>query len=326
MAVSAVAIAIYMNLSGRAVEHPGSICLPTGSSFGVLLDSLGGDGEHLRKIAPFRRAARLSGLDKRVKPGRYILKEGMSYREAAQMFRRGLQIPVQLTFNNIRTLDNLAGALARQVEPDSASLAALLADPATAESYGFTPQTFMAMFVPNTYEVYWNISAAALLDRMHKEYGRFWNADRLAKLEKTGLTQTGVSTLASIVYEETKIPDEMPSVAGVYMNRLRIGMPLQADPTVKFAVGDPSIRRVLNVHLAVDSPYNTYMYKGLPPGPICMPSIKALDAVLNYGKHNYLYFCASPDFNGRHRFAVTLAEHARNAREYANALNRAGIR
>ena len=186
-------------------------------------------------------------------------------------------------------------------------------------------QTFMAMFIPNTYEVYWNCSVNDLLQRMKRESDRFW-ASRDAKLARCGLTRNEAITLASIVYEETKRQSEMPVVAGVYINRLRRGMPLQADPTVKFALGDFSLRRILHKHLEVDSPYNTYRVVGLPPGPICMPSIAAIDAVLNYQEHDYLYFCAKEDLSGAHNFARTLAEHNRNARAYAAALNRLKIR
>ena len=232
---------------------------------------------------------------------------------------------MRVTFNNVRTLDRLAGSVSRRIEPDSATLAETLTDPATAERYGYTPQTFMAMFVPDTYEMYWNCSAGDFLDRMKRESDRFWK-EREAKLARSGLSREEAVTLASIVYEETKKKEEMPRVAGVYVNRLRRGMPLQADPTVKFALGDFSIRRVLFAHLEVDSPYNTYKHAGLPPGPICMPSIAAIDAVLDFEAHDYLYFCAKDDLSGAHVFARTLPEHNRNAQAYARALNWRGIR
>ncbi|MDR2885843.1 MAG: endolytic transglycosylase MltG [Rikenellaceae bacterium] len=316
----------WMRQNARAVAVPGSLYVPTGATYQTLLDSLGADGHRLVDVGTFRKAARLAGLEKSVRPGRYLLKEGMSYRAVARMLRNGLQTPVRLTFNNIRTVDRLAGSLARQIEADSVELLRLFSDPKFTAEYGFTPETFICMFIPNTYEVYWNTMPEALCGRMKKEYGAFWNAERLGKAATIPLTPLEVSILASIVYEETKMSDEMPKVAGVYINRLRIKMPLQADPTVKFAVGNPTIKRVLNRHLEVDSPYNTYRRQGLPPGPICMPSIRALDAVLNYAHHDYLYFCAASDFSGYHRFAKTLAEHSRNAAEYAAALNRAGIR
>ena len=181
------------------------------------------------------------------------------------------------------------------------------------------------MFIPNTYELYWNCSSDEFLSRMQRENERFWQS-RERKLARTGLNRIEAYTLASIVYEETKRTDEMPRMAGVYINRLKRGMPLQADPTVRFALGDFSIRRVLNKHLEVDSPYNTYRHPGLPPGPICMPSIAAIDAVLDYENHDYLYFCAKDDLSGSHTFARSLAEHNRNAQAYARALNRRGIR
>lgn len=300
----------------RAVEAEAHLYLPTGATYEALVDSLAG------KIAdPTRLPRRMN-----IRPGHYVLEKGMTPRAIARMIERGLQTPVRLTFNNLRTIDRLAGSLARQTEPDSLAWLALLTDPALADSLGFTPETLLAMFIPDTYEVYWNTSPERLVERMHDQYERFWNDDRRAKLAETGLSQIEVSILAAIVYEETKMSDEMPKVAGVYINRLRRGMPLQADPTVKFAASDPTIRRVLNRHLTIDSPYNTYIYRGLPPGMIAMPSIRAIDAVLDYAHHEMLYFCASPDFSGYHVFARTLAEHNKNARAYARALNRAGIR
>ncbi len=331
LVVFAVAIGGFIYLSPMIstksiVEQESEILLPTGSTYQSLLDSLGGDGDHLINLARFERVASLKGLDKGIRPGRYILREGMSARAVANMFAGGLQSPVKLTFNNIRTLPQLAGRLASQIEPDSATLLAHLTSPATAERYGFTTEELIGMFIPNTYEVWWTITPEGLTDRMKKEYDNFWNEERTAKLNRTELSRKEVSTLASIICEETRMSDEMPTMAGVYINRLRRGMLLQADPTVKFALGDFSIRRVLNRHLEVDSPYNTYKYAGLPPAPICMPSISGIDAVLNFKESNYLYFCAKEDFSGYHNFARTLSEHNRNAQRYAAALNRAGIR
>ncbi len=305
-----------------------SLLVPTGADFGTVCDSLGGKGKYLRNVHAFRLASRMVGLDsKTVKPGRYLLHEGTSPLALVRMIKRGAQTPVKLKFNNIRTIELLAASLARQTEPDSAAWMAAFADPAFTAAYGLSPATIMTLFIPDTYEVYWNTTPGALCGRMQRECERFWGDEkRAAALIKSGFTPVQAYTLASIVYEETKRPDEMARVAGVYANRLRIRMPLQADPTVKFAVGDPSIRRILNKHLAVDSPYNTYKFAGLPPGPISMPSKAALDAVVNYERHNYLYFCASPDFSGHHLFARTLAEHAQNARAWAAALNRQGIR
>ena len=307
-----------------AVMRDGVVLIPTSSDFGQLCDSLSASGL-LRNEKKFERLARMRKLDRAVRPGRYALEAGTTYAELIDRLRAGLQSPVRVTFNNVRTLDRLAGSVSRRIELDSASLAETLTDPATAERYGYTPQTFMAMFVPDTYEMYWNCSAGDFLDRMKRESDRFWK-EREAKLARSGLSREEAVTLASVVYEETKRKEEMPRVAGVYVNRLRRGMPLQADPTVKFALGDFSIRRVLFAHLEVDSPYNTYKHAGLPPGPICMPSIAAIDAVLDFEAHDYLYFCAKDDLSGAHVFARTLPEHNRNAQAYARALNRRGVR
>ena len=327
VAVCAVCVAVGMVLlyvAGYrlpAVEREGYVYVPTGTSYQALLDSLGADGGRVRNVARFDRWARFEGVKKGVRPGRYHLTPRMGYRTVARMFRLGLQTPVKVTFNHIRTMEQLAGVVARQLEPDSAAMLAVLTADTAASACGFTRQTFPAMFIPNTYEFYWTTSPAGFIRRMQREYEKFWNVARLEKLSNIGLTQIEAITLASIVYEETKMSDEMPVVAGVYVNRLRIGMPLQADPTVKYAVGDFTLRRVLNRHLEVDSPYNTYMYAGLPPGPITMPSIRAIDAVLDYRPHKYLFFCAKPDFSGYHAFAVTLAEHNRNRDAYLRALN-----
>lgn len=309
---------------GRATAAAGVLYVPTGAGFGQLMDSLTAGGL-LADPAAFARIAAGRGLDKSLKPGRYQVQAGMTNAALINRIRGGMQSPVRVTFNNIRTADRLAGVVSRQLEVDSLTLLRALRSDSVAAAYGYTVATFPGMFLPDTYEMYWNSSAGDFLDRMKRESDRFWErrADRLAA---SGLSRDEAMTLASIVYEETKKRDEMPRVAGVYRNRLRIGMPLQADPTVKFALGDFSIRRVLFKHLGIDSPYNTYKHAGLPPGPICMPSIAAVDAVLNAEKHDYLYFCARDDLSGYHNFARTLAEHNRNAQAYARALNRLNIR
>lgn len=326
-AVCIVAVVVlWARVDSNAVANERTVLIPQGADYAELLDSLGADGAYIVDKERFDNVAVAFSLPDMVRPGRYIMRPGMSYVDVVKMFRNGLQTPVKLTFNNIRTMPQLAGRLAQQIESDSLELLSYLTSEDVAEKYGFDSANFIGMFIPNTYEVWWTVSPDALLDRMKKEYDRFWNEERMSKLEATGLTREQAITLASIVYEETKMSDEMPIVAGVYMNRLEKGMPLQADPTVKFAVGDFSIKRVLNRHLDVESPYNTYKNTGLPPGPICMPSVRAVDAVLDYDKHNYLYFCAKPDFSGYHSFAVTLAQHNKNARAYYDALNRAGIK
>ena len=260
-----------------------------------------------------------------VKPGRYKLKDGMSNNHLINMLRAGNQEPVRLTIHNIRTHEQLAGVIGNQLELDSVQLDKLLNDNSFLSEFGYEQKTVLALFIPNTYELYWNIGSKAFFERMQTENKRFWNKERLAKLEKTGLTKLEVSTLASIIEEETVRKDELPVIAGVYMNRLKRGMRLQADPTIKFAIGNFAVSRVLKKDLEIDSPYNTYKYAGLPPGPIRMPSIPSIDAVLNYQKHQYIFFCAKEDFSGYHRFAKTLQEHNRNARLYQQALNKRRI-
>lgn len=325
-AATAGTVIYTMFFRSNAVRTEGGIFIGQHATLSMLSDSLAKDGGYLKDMGRFHTAAELLGLDSSIRPGHYSIKKGMSYVQAVRMFQRGLQTPVKVTFNNIRLLPQLGGRLERQLEPDSLSFVQTFMADTVPAYYGFTPETFIAMFIPDTYEMYWTTQPAGFLDRMKKEYDRFWNDGRQAKLKELGLSETEVATLASIVYEETKMSDEMPAVAGVYINRLRLGMKLQADPTVKFAVGDFTLRRILYRHLDADSPYNTYMYAGLPPGPICMPSVKAIDAVLNYQRHDYLYFCAKPDFSGYHNFATTLAQHNRNKEAWVAALNRAGIR
>ncbi len=260
-----------------------------------------------------------------VKPGRYAIEGGMTMPEVIRRLRSGNQSPVILTFNNIRVFEDLAGRLSQQLMVDSLSLLQSFRDSRQAKKFGFNTETFPSMFIPNSYEVYWNTSIDDLLARMKREYDRFWNETRKEKAKRVGLTPVEVSILASIVEEEATYSDEYPTVAGLYLNRLRRGMRLEADPTVKFAVGDFTLRRVLFRHLEVESPYNTYKHGGLPPGPIRVPSIKAIDGVLNPEEHNHLFMCAKEDLSGRHNFATTHAEHARNAAAYQRALNERGI-
>ncbi len=321
----AMAAFLYSGRMARAVSGDCILYVPTGSGYGQLCDSLQRNNR-VNSISRFKFEAEFMRLPERIRPGRYQLKKGMSYKSLVRMLNTGGQSPVRVTFNNIRTIDRLAGNFSRQLESDSTAFAAFLYSDTTAGHYGFSPATFISMFIPNTYEFYWNSSPKVVADRMKREYDKFWAGEREEKLRSLGMTRDEVTTLASIVYEETKKSDEMATVAGVYLNRLRQGMPLQADPTVKFAIGDFSIKRVLNRHLEIASPYNTYKNTGLPPGPVCMPSIRAIDAVLENKRHDYYYFCARADFSGYHVFATNLAAHNRNAQEYYRALDRIGIR
>ena len=264
--------------------------------------------------------------DSRVKPGNYAIRPGDSMRDICLRLLSGNQTPVKLVVPSVRTLDRLAGAVGKQLMTDSASIAAILSDTQLIDSLGYTAATFPTLFLPNTYEVYWTMTPEQFITRMVKEHSRYWNTDRCALAKAQGLTLEEVVTLASIVDEETNKNDEKPLVAGLYLNRLHRGMLLQADPTVKFAHGKFDLRRILFEHLTIDSPYNTYKHAGLPPGPIRIPSIAAIEAVLNPARHSYIYMCAKEDFSGYHNFASTLAQHNANARRYQQALNQRGIK
>ncbi len=256
-----------------------------------------------------------------VKTGRYAIKNGMTVPDLIRVLRAGSQTPTKITFNNMRTKEDLAGRISEQLMIDSLSLLTALKDTTTIAELGFDDKTIVVMFIPNTYEVYWDTSVEKLLQRMNREYHAFWNDSRKAKAEKIGLNPIEVSTLASIVEEEATYADEYPIVAGLYLNRLKRGQRLEADPTVKFALQDFALRRILYKHLEVESPYNTYKNDGLPPGPIRIPSIKGIDATLSPTDHNYLFMCAKDDLSGRHNFATTHAQHIRNAAKYQRALN-----
>lgn len=262
---------------------------------------------------------------KNVRPGRYELKDGMNNFQLVRMLRSGRQKPLKLTFNNIRTRQQLAGRLSKLIMADSLSIINCLSDSAYLAPYGFTAQTSIANFIPDTYEVFWNLTAKEVFEKMNKEYLKFWNDERKAKAAAIPLTPTEVATLASIVEEETNKSDERPAVAGLYINRLKSNMPLQADPTLKFAVGDFGIRRLKLEHILFISPYNTYRNKGLPPGPIRVSTKEGMDAVLNYTKHKYVYMCARETFDGYHNFAETYAQHQANARKYQKALDARNI-
>ena len=258
--------------------------------------------------------------------GRYAVETGASMMSVLRTVRNHLQSPVNVVVPSVRTMGDLAARVAKQLMIDSTEVAQVLTSDSVMSSLGFDRQTFPGMFIPNTYEMYWDVSAENLVQRMKKENDNFWNDTRKEKARQLGLTANQVATLASIVDSESAYNPEKPRIAGLYLNRMKKGMLLQSDPTVIYALGDFTIRRVLNKHLAVDSPYNTYLYKGLPPGPIRIPSIAGLDAVLNHEDNNYLYMCAKEDFSGSHNFAVTYAEHQANARRYMKALNERGIK
>ncbi|MFK7780798.1 endolytic transglycosylase MltG [Psychroserpens sp.] len=281
-------------------------------------------------IESFDALATQKKYTKNLKAGKYLIKKGMSNNDIINSIRIG-NLPVKLSFNNQESLEKLAGRVSQQIEADSISLLSAMKDVDFLKSSGFSKKTALGMYIPNSYEVFWNTSGTDFRDRMLKEFNRFWNSDRNAKAKSIGLSRDEVMALASIVYEESKQASEQPRIAGVYMNRIKIGMPLQADPTLKFAAyklpkyKNTVIKRVLNIHKEIKSPYNTYKYAGLPPGLIAMPDISAIDAVLNFEKHKYLYFAANAKKPGFHKFAKTLAQHNVNAREYQRYLTSQGI-
>lgn len=328
VALLAVAIGIgafgYIGFKGSAVKEMHSIYVYADADYHSVADSV---KAHSRHNWAFDIYAKRLDLENKIKPGHYVMEEGMSVIELVRMLKLGLQTPVNVTINNVKTPQYLAGKLAKQIMADSVEIVRALTDKQTAKELGFSsPLTMFSMFIPNTYEFYWTVTPEEFIERMRKEYKRFWTEERDAKRKRSGLSRTEVMTLASIVYEETRKSDEMPRIAGVYINRLRQGIPLQADPTIKYALQDFDLRRILYRHLKYPSPYNTYINRGLPPSPICMPSIEAIDAVLNFEKHDYIFFCARPTFDGYHNFARTLKEHNANAKAYQAELNKRKIK
>ncbi len=277
-------------------------------------------------MAGLQTLLRHAGYEDHIKTGRYAIKPGEGAITIFRHLRSGQQESLHLTIPEVRTMDRLAAVLGKRLMIDSATIASALYSQEVTTKLGYDTCTIAAMFIPNTYDIYWNISIDGLLERMQKEHDRFWNADRKAKAAQIQLTPNEVATLASIIDEETANNAEKPMIAGMYMNRLKENMPLQADPTIKFALKDFALKRIYNKLLKVDSPYNTYVHEGLPPGPIKIASIKGTDAVLNHVNHDFLYMCAKEDFSGTHNFAKTYPEHLKNAAKYTKALNEKGIK
>ncbi|MDX2283695.1 MAG: endolytic transglycosylase MltG [Bacteroidia bacterium] len=281
----------------------------------------------LRDAKSFHWVAERMGYPGNVRPGRYLIPDGMSNRALLTLLRSGKQAPVRFTFVKFRTREQLANYVDEKLEMNAADLLEVMSDAGYLDRFnGLTPETAISVFIPNTYEVYWNVTPRDFYKRMYTEYQTFWNDERNRKREKLGLNRIEVMTLASIIEEETNQQDEKPVMAGVLLNRIRKGIKLEADPTVRFAVGDFTIRRVLQEHLQTDSPYNTYLYPGIPPGPICTPSIASVDAVLNPEKHGYYFYCARIDGTGYHHFSATFEEHLAYANQYRSSLNQRGIR
>lgn len=301
-----------------------SFYIKTDTSYPDLLDQLK-TADILNSWSGFEMLAEKMNLQNNVHPGHYLITGNESNIDLIRKFRGAHQKPVKVTFNKHRTVEDLAGIISQQIEPDSSAFVTLLKNVDYLKKLNLDTATILANFIPNTYEVYWNTSPEKFIKKMLKAADAYWNDERLSKAADLNLSKLEVITLASIVEEETNKYDEQPRVAGVYLNRLKKGWHLQADPTVKFAVNDFTLKRILNKHLATDSPYNTYKVIGLPPGPICLPSTKTIDSVLNPEKHNYMYFCAKEDFSGYHNFSQTLAGHNANARKYHKALNKRKI-
>lgn len=333
--IGLLAAAFFANYVYTAMFKPNTtfkndrayIYISTGSSYKEVREQL---IPLLKNMNAFDALAQRKKYISNIKPGRFEIKKGMSNNDIINSIRSN-NLPIKLTFNNQETLPNLAGRIAQQIEADSLSLLNAFHEEDFLEKNNFDNKTVLGMFIPNSYEFFWNTSAEKFRDRMLKEYNRFWNENRLNKAKNLGMDEVEVITLASIVQKETAMVDERPRVAGVYLNRIKKDMPLQADPTVIYAIKektgdfDKVIKRVLYKDLEIDSPYNTYKYPGIPPGPISMPDISSIDAVLNAEKHSYYYFVADVKKFGYHKFAKTLAQHNRNKAEYVRWINNQGI-
>lgn len=322
-------IDVYVKVLKSNVEVPSSndgyLYIKSNTSFESLCNQLERSGL-VKNINTFKWVAEKKNYTNRVLAGKYKIKNGMNNNDLVNLLRSGKQEPIKVRFQNIRTLEELAGKVSKEIEADSADIIHLVKNSDFINKYGFNQLEVISMFIPNTYEFYWNTSAEEFFKRMAKEYKAFWNDSRKSKAKKLNLSQTEVTTLASIVQAEQTIrPDERPKVAGLYINRLRKKMRLESDPTVIYAKGDFSIKRVLNEDRKVESAYNTYKNYGLPPGPINIPDISSIDAVLNFENHDYIFMCAKEDFSGYHNFSRTNAEHNIFARRYRNELNKRKI-
>ncbi len=309
------------NVTGRQ-EY---LYIKTGSGFTDVFKTIKDEGI-VKDTTSFMQVAYSMKYENRVKPGKYRLHEGMGNKKLIRMLALGEQEPVKLAFQNVRLKETFAGMAGKKLEADSLSIIHLLDSAAYLKPFGFTPDNVYVVFMPNSYEMKWNGPAEKFFTRMNEEYQKFWTPERKEQAKAAGLTPVQVSILASIVDAEALHDDEMPTIAGLYLNRLNRGMKLEADPTVIFAIKDFTIKRVLNKYLVFPSPYNTYLNIGLPPGPIMMPSVNAVKAVLNYKKHNYIYMCAKDDFSGYHNYATNMADHLVNARKFQQALNQRNIK
>ena len=324
--VAVVVALLHSAFYGKAIKNESVIYIDEATKYNEIVEQLRPTLRSKLHQWAFDLYAERLHLSERCKRGYYLFPKGESVVRVVRRLVLGEQTAVKLVIGEARTLPQLAGKIAQQISADSVTLLSAMRNKQIRKELGFVKDSTIAIFIPNTYEVYWDITPERLLHRISREYDRFWNAERTAKLERCKLTKYEVITLASIVYEEVKIPSEMRMIAGVYINRLRGKIALGACPTIKYAMGDFELKRILHKHLTYRSPFNTYINRGLPPAPICVPSIEAIDAVLNYTEHKYLYFCARPELDGRHNFARTLKEHNANSQKYAKALERLKIK
>lgn len=320
-------LSLYSKIfKGNTVEE-GYLYIPTGSNFEEVENLV---RPFLKRVKPFVSVAEKLNYPEAVKPGKYKISKGMSNFELVRMLRSGKQTMVNLSFNNQDTFEKLAGRISQQIEADSLSLLKAFTDNSFLEEAGLNSNNAIGMYIPNSYEFYWNTTAEDFRAKMQDEYTKFWDATRLEKAKKLNLTKNEVITLASIVQKETASVNERPIVAKLYLNRLASDWPLQADPTIIFALkaklgNDMVIKRVFSKDLDINSPYNTYKNTGLPPGPISMPDISSIEAVLNPANHDYFYMCASVTTFGTHEFAKTLDQHNKNAAKYQQWLNKQGV-
>jgi UPF0755 protein len=329
IALAATGIFYYLRYFGPNVNgNREYLYIHTGSKFEAVYDSIRKD-EMVNDTTTFLWAAHNMHYINRVKPGRYRLKTGMSNRALINMLASGTQEPVTVPIvptQKLRQKENFAGLLAKKLEPDSVQIISLLDSDEYIKKFGFNKDNIYTMMLPNSYQFKWNTTPHRIFARMYSEYQKFWTPERRQKAADINLTPIQVSVLASIVDAEALKDDEMPTIAGLYLNRLKKGMKLESDPTVIYALNDFTIHRVLRKDLLVNSPYNTYKYVGLPPGPVMMPSLNAINAVLNHQTNNYIYMCAKEDFSGYHNFATNVAQHLINAHKFQQALNERNIK
>lgn len=324
----AIAVYFYVLLFGSNTgdfTDKTFLFIPTGSTYADLLKNVE-ENHVVKNIHSFDKMATRIGLSRSVHPGKYQIKQGMGNFTIVQMLKGGKQIPVKLVINKLRTKDDIVRKICHSLEADSNELRMLFKDSSFLSTYGIDSNQIQVIVMPDTYQFYWNTNSKKAMEKIAKNYLKFWTKDRKDKAMKLNLSLPQIITLSSIVEEETNMEDDKPIIASTYLNRLRKGMPLQADPTLKYAVGNFMLKRLTEVQMRSSSPYNTYRNKGLPPGPICTPAITTIDATLDAPTTDYLYFCAREDLNGYSNFSTTYAEHLINAKKYQQALNKRGIR